>query len=248
MRALSASEQLRVWERGRRQTSARRCLILLAAASPESSPDELARLSVGQRDARLLTLREWMFGARIESVVACPECAERLELVFDAADIRAKSEAENAAPGATYLLRLDGYEVRFRPPNSSDLEAVAECRADAARDQLLARCALETKRGGAKKRGANQLPLKLANALVERMAQIDPQANVQLSLTCPACRNAWSATFDIASFLWSEIENWAPRVLREIHVIAFAYGWREADILEMSAERRSCYLEMIGKA
>jgi hypothetical protein len=249
MRALSASEQLRVWERGRGQTSARRCLILLAAASPELSPDELAQLSVGQRDTRLLTLREWMFGARIESVIACPECAERLELMFDVADIRARSEAENSPPGATYLLQLDGCEVRFRPPNSSDLEAIVKCRtADAARDQLLARCALEIKLGGAKKRSVNQLPPKLADALVKRMAQVDPQANVQLSLVCPACQNAWSAIFDIASFLWSEIESWAQRVLREIHVIARAYGWSEADILEMSAERRSYYLEMIGTA
>ncbi len=252
MRALSASEQLRIWERGRRQTSARRCLLLLAAASPELSPDELAQLSVGQRDTRLLTLREWMFGARIESVVACPKCSERLELMFDVADIRARSEAENSPPGATYLLQLDGYEVRFRPPNSTDLEAIGKCQtAAAARAQLLARCALEIKRATAKakaKRRANQLPPKVADALVRKMAQVDPQANVQLSLTCPACRNAWAATFDIASFLWSEINNWAQRILREVHIIASAYGWREADILEMSAERRAFYLEMIGRA
>jgi hypothetical protein len=248
MRALSASEQLRVWERGRRQTSARRSLLLLAAASPEFSPDELAQLSVGQRDARLLTLREWMFGARIESVVACPECAERLELMFDVADIRARSETENAPPGATYLLRLDGYEVRFRPPNTSDLEAIGACQtAGEAREKLLARCAVEIKSGKAKRR-VERLPPKVADALVRQMAQVDPQANVQLSLTCPACRHVWSAAFDIASFFWSEINTWAQRILREVHLIAAAYGWREADILEMSAERRAVYLEMIGKA
>jgi hypothetical protein len=252
MRALSTSEQLRVWERGRRQTSARRCLLLLAAASPDLSPDELAQLSIGQRDARLLTLREWMFGTRIESVVACPKCSERLELIFDVADIRAGSEAENSPPGATYLLQFDGYEVRFRPPNSADLEAIVKCQtADAARARLLERCALEIKRGAAKsktKRSANQLPPKVADALVKKMAQVDPQANVQLSLTCPACRHAWAAAFDVASFLWSEISNWAQRILREVHVIASAYGWREADILEMSAARREFYLEMIGRA
>jgi hypothetical protein len=250
MRALSASEQLRVWEHGRRQTLARRSLSLLAAASPELSPDELAQFSVGQRDARLLTLREWMFGSRIESVVACPKCSERLELMFDVADIRARSEAENSPPGAIYLVRLDGYEERFRPPNSNDLEAIIKCQtADAARAQLLTRCALEIKRGNPKaKKRVEQLPSKVADALVKKMAQVDPQANVQLSLICPACRHAWSAAFDIASFLWSEINTWAQRVLREIHFIANAYGWRETEILEMSAERRAFYLEMIGKA
>jgi len=250
MRALSASEQLRVWDRSRQQTSARRCLLLLAAASPERSPDELAQLSVGQRDACLLTLREWMFGSRIESVIACPECAERLELTFEVADIRARGKEEKATPGATYLLRIDGYEVRFRPPNSADLEEIVKLEtAAAARERLLARCALEIKCRTAKSvRRADRLPPKVADALVKRMAEVDPQANVQLNLTCPSCRHVWTAAFDIASFLWSEIDNWARRILREVHVIASAYGWREADILEMSAERRSYYLELIGGA
>jgi hypothetical protein len=249
MRALSASEQLRVWERGREQTSARRCLLLLAAASPEQSPDELAQLSVGQRDARLLTLREWMFGSRIESIAACPECSERLELMFEVADIRTRGEAENAPSGGTYQLQLDGYEVRFRPPNSADLEEIVKLEPSAARERLLARCALEIKCRTAKseKRGS-RLPPKVADALAKRLAEVDPQANVQLNLTCPACGHLWTAAFDIASFLWSEIDNWARRILREVHIIASAYGWHEADILKMSVERRGFYLEMIGKA
>jgi hypothetical protein len=250
MRALTASEQLQVWERGRRQTSARRAMLLLAAASPEISPGELAQFSIGQRDACLLTLREWMFGTQIQGIAACPECPERLELMFEVAEIRAANESEMAAPGATYLLRVEDYEVQFRPPNTTDLEAIVGCEtAEAARSQLLARCALEIRRGNTKKNAktrAGKLPSKVVNALTEKMAQVDPQANVQLSLTCPVCRHAWSAAFDIASFLWSEINDWAQRILREIHIIASAYGWREADILEMSAERRSCYLEMIG--
>ena len=151
MRVLSAAEQLRVWERGRRQNSTRRCLLLLAAASPETSPDELARLSVGERDGRLLTLREWTFGSPIESVAVCPKCGEQLELIFDTADIRAGKAAENTASGAAHLLQIDNYEVRFRPPNSTDLEAIAGCRDEAAaRETILARCVLEIKSGGKK--------------------------------------------------------------------------------------------------
>src|SRR5699024_7455752 len=136
-------------------------------------------------------------------------------------------------------------------PNSADLEAIVKCQtADAARARLLERCALEIKRGAAKskrKRSANQLPPKVADALVKKMAQVDPQANGQLRLTWTACRHAWAAAFDVVSFLWSEISNWAQRILREVHAIASAYGWREADILEMSAARREFYLEMIGR-
>ena len=51
---------------------------------------------------------------------------------------------------------------------------------------------------------------------------------------------------DIASFFWSEIHSWAQRALREVATLARAYGWREADILSMSARRRQAYLEMIS--
>jgi hypothetical protein len=50
---------------------------------------------------------------------------------------------------------------------------------------------------------------------------------------------------DIASYLWSEIHAWAGRMLRDVHALAAAYGWREADILAMSPWRRQAYLEMI---
>lgn len=251
MRALTASEKLRIWERGRRQTLAARSLLLLAAALPTSSPGELARLSIGRRDALLLTLRELTFGPRIEGVAACPKCGESLDLIFDIAEIRLTNDSDTSIPGSEHLLRLNGYEVVFRPPDSTDLEAIVECHsADAGRDKLLERCAIEIRRDDSKKDAPPpaQLPPKLVTALVEMMAQVDPQANVQLSLACPACQHDWSAAFDIASFFWGEITDWAKRILREVHILASAYGWSEADILAMSAERRSWYVEMIARA
>jgi hypothetical protein len=35
-------------------------------------------------------------------------------------------------------------------------------------------------------------------------------------------------------------------MLVEVHKLASAYGWREADILAMSATRRSMYLNIIN--
>jgi hypothetical protein len=249
MRALTASELLLVWERGRRQTLASRALLLLAAASPELSLDELSQFSIGRRDARLLTLRELMFGSRIEGIAVCPQCQESLELMFDVAEIRTSGDSTTAS-SATHLLNFDGYEVRFRALNSTDLEAIADCQnADTARERLLSRCALEIKQGRKKaKENARQLPPEVASALVEKMAEIDPQGNVQLNLECPACRHIWSAVFDIASFLWGEIDERAQSIFREIHVIASAYGWSETEIMEMSGERRRFYLEMINGA
>ena len=78
------------------------------------------------------------------------------------------------------------------------------------------------------------------------MSQVDPFGDIRLTLECPACRRSWELMFDIGAFVWREIDAWARRLLREIHALAKAYGWSEHSILEMSAERRSAYLELLG--
>jgi hypothetical protein len=91
VRTLSAPEWLAVWEEGLNQSPVQRALIILAAACPETPPENLAKLSIGQRDERLLTLREWTFGPHLVCLVVCPKCSERLEPAFKVADIRVKT-------------------------------------------------------------------------------------------------------------------------------------------------------------
>ena len=240
MRALLAFDLLRVWERGLTQTPVQRALTLLAAACPDTSPDALARLSIGQRDARLLMLREWVFGPQLVSLAVCPACGERLELTFNVADIRVSVEVE---VGDALSLSVDGYEVHFRLPNSMDLVVTAGQDVLASRRQLLERCLVTAQRDG-EETSSDQLPSNVVDAIARYMAQADPQADVQLALVCPECGHEWQAAFDIVSFFWSEISVWVHRILREVHVLASAYGWREADILAMSPWRRHLYLSL----
>ena len=62
MHELSPGELLEVWENGMRQTADQKALRLLGAAFPEESPASLTQWRIGQRNALLLTLREWLFG------------------------------------------------------------------------------------------------------------------------------------------------------------------------------------------
>ena len=88
MRALSASELLGVWEHGLPQRPIERALTLLATTLPGTPLDDLARLSIGQRDAGLLSLREQNFGPQLVCLANCTSCGERLELSFTVADLR----------------------------------------------------------------------------------------------------------------------------------------------------------------
>ena len=77
------------------------------------------------------------------------------------------------------------------------------------------------------------------------MSARDPQAEVLLDLTCPACGASWQTVFDIAAYFWAELTAEAKRLLREVDALARAYGWREVDILALSPGRRQAYLELV---
>ncbi|MEQ1903086.1 MAG: hypothetical protein ABL888_02725 [Pirellulaceae bacterium] len=242
MPALSATKLLAAWEQGYSQPPFQRALTLLTLVSENASIEQLAALSVGQRDAHLLMLRERAFGPRMTGHATCPACAQTLELDFSVADIRANDAAQSTSPGT--LIHAD-YEVRFRLPNSFDLASLTPDEdVSANRAQLIRQCVFGVQRNGMEI-PVEQLPAEVVDAMSQQMADADPQADVQLAMTCPQCDHRWNAPLDILSFLWTEIQVWAKRLMREIHALAMVYGWREADILALSPWRRQVYLEMI---
>jgi hypothetical protein len=242
MRALSAAELLDVWERGLAQSPAQRALTLLALATDEAPLERVAQWTIGERDARLLTLREQTFGVNLASLTSCPGCAEQLEFHIDAAQLRSQP---TSPPEASLQLAEGDYAVEFRLPNSLDLanlEPAADLEVNCQR--LLQRCVLSARRKDAAIPVA-ELPGEVVTAIARRMSEADPRAEMQLALTCPACHHGWEAPLDIVSYFWSEIHGWATRLMREIHSLATAYGWREIDILSLSPWRRQAYLDLI---
>jgi hypothetical protein len=242
---VSAAKLLEVWESGQQQPHADKALTLLAAAYPNTSRENLAALTIGQRDARLISLREKLFGAQLISLTDCPACSERLELSFNVLDIRTPPGAE---PDATFSLSQSGYELQLRLPNSLDLLELAGCSNTAEmRAKLIEQCVRCVQHQG--QAGSVEhlegMPPEVVEAAIERISEADPQADVEVNLVCPFCEHAWQTSFDIVSYLWTEVHAWATQLLREVHLLASSYGWRESDILSMSQRRRRCYLEFL---
>lgn len=240
MRPLTAVELLDVWETGLQRSLLDRSLRLLATACDAPDPGVMASLSIGERDARLLQLREWMFGPQLLNMAHCPHCAEKVEWEAAVQDflLQPVSDIDSAREGS---LAVDGFRIRYRLPNTHDIHQVYAARShDPDPMQLLQHCILEVQPGT-----AAALPEHVTTALMQRMSEEDPQADIRMLLTCPACSHEWEALFDIASYLWSEVHQWAIHLLQEVSLLARAYGWSERDILNMSAQRRQFYLEMI---
>lgn len=244
MNKLEPRSLLELWERGAQATNATRALLLMQAALPHVERDALVHASVGSRDAWLLTLREALFGSRIECLLPCPACGQRIELDFRVSDVR----SHHAAPGQHCEVARAGSTHRFRVPTSADLLAIErQTDAPSAERQLLLR--LWQPAGGVS--GIDPVPEwmeDVAADVARAIGEADAQAEVLLHLSCPGCGCVAEHIFDIAAHVWCELDHWARAMLRKVHALASRYGWSEDAIVGMSPVRRQAYLGLIGEA
>lgn len=246
MRGLHAEDVLQLWERERNDLPARRSLSLLECASGTGERSQLGRLSVGACDARLLRLRALTFGDRIEARTQCPRCGEKLEFRLSCAALATVDGAATQAGEPWQWLEWQGWSICFRWPCLADMiELDMRQPPEAVSADLLARCIAEV-RFESVAADLAQLPAEAVNEVTERMRTLDPGAEIDLGLACPACRHEWTSAFDIAAYLWQELGTHARRLLREVDLLARIYGWREADILAMSTRRRQAYVDLAG--
>jgi len=231
---------LEAWETAAAAEPVERALRLLAAAEPGLAHEELWALSIGRRDRRLIELREQLFGDTLRGFAECPHCQDRLEYSLSAAALRT---SHSGSGDQNLELESEGFRLSLRRLDSGDLAAAARCRdMDEARSVLVERCVLAATRGGSAV-AIREVGEAVMARVAGMLAEADPMADLSIDLDCP-CGYRWSVLFDIASFLWAEIAALARRLLREVDVLARTYGWREADILAMSAARRELYLEL----
>jgi hypothetical protein len=188
----------------------------------------------------MLALRRALFGSQIVGLATCPACGADLESAVRVEDFLVAA-GESGEP-AWHEIEVGGRTIAFRLPTLEDLAAIGDAvPPDAAARQLLRACLAEPRDVA-----LDQLLDVAGEAVLERMAALDPLADAMLQLSCEDCGSRFDQAFDIASFLWREIETWAARTLADVHTIARNYGWSENDILGMSPARRQAYLDLIG--
>ena len=247
MKALSEAEILKIWEIGMTQHPVDRALTILRLVFPDHSHRELASLSIGQRDRYLLSVHEQTFGDHLDGYTDCPQCSERLEFTCSTQDLQLSPNLQEISPNLqenTLTILLGSLEMHYRLPNSQDLAMLVSSNSlETAYELLVDQCLLKAKRADVEIT-TDELTIEEKDHLAEAIAQADPQAEILLDFSCPACRNSWQELFDIVSFLWAEISSQAQRLLREVHLLALAYGWSEREILALSPTRRRVYLEL----
>lgn len=243
MKPLTAPELINVWERSLPQPLIDKSILLLRVASSKNDEDPLM-LSVGQRNLKLLQLREWMFGSRLLNTAICTCCGQKVEWENNVNDLKQQDE-EIKNSHQHYRFLKDEFSIIFRLPVNSDMLQLNAGNSVVENELLLLRgCMLEIKKNN-QVCSVEDIPIHILNELEEYMSKQDAQADIQFKLTCPNCSKEWETGFDIQHYLWVEINAWAKNLLQEVYVLAKHFGWSENDILMMSPQRRQLYLQMI---
>ena len=210
----------------------------LALLARLSDAGDWSELTVTDFEVLLLGLRVQVLGEGWDLGFACPHCAARVEVSFRLADylghIRPRRPADVAdAPGRPGWHTCQG--VAFRLPTASDQAAVAGV-ADPTR-ALAERC-IDPPR-----------PAAHVRARIERaMAAMGPEVSRPLAGRCPACGAAVEAPLHVARLVIGELTRESANLHEEVHLIARAYHWREAEILKLPRRRRQAYAERIRQA
>jgi hypothetical protein len=239
MRTPSAAELVRIWELGHGRAPWYGALLLLAPAFPQRTFDDLAALSVGERNVHLMALRARLFGTFVESVVECPRCRVPLEFSFDVLAMCPGAADPEAHRAADFEASFDDVQLLCRPATSADLAALADGAAHAA---LVKRLVLEA-HGPAGPLGVDDLGELAVASVSAGLEEADPFASMRMTFACDACRHEWATPFDIVGYLWNELTAQVQRILDDVERLARAYGWSEGSILAMSGLRRRFYLD-----
>jgi hypothetical protein len=238
LQPLTGERLLSAWDQGLQQHNLERALTLLRLALPETRRDELAALSMADRDLLLLRLRSQTFGPSLEGTATCAHCAGTLEFAMPLQ--AAIEDLEDRSHDDCVEWQEEGRLIKMRPANTLDLLATLnETQPCAAEDLLLARCTTVD--------GSPEEHRELAclSNVREHFEQLNQAAERRCTLTCPECSRTETLDLDVAGFLWMEVRHAAQQLLADIHILASHYGWSERDITGMSAHRRQTYLEWL---
>jgi hypothetical protein len=226
-----------------------RCVVRLGPLAPVDE-ESVRDLSVGDREALALHLRRLLVGERMACSLSCPDCREPLDLELLVGELLVPAYPDAGPSFETTVADGDAsWRVRFRLPTGRDQEEVGGLADDAPEmgaDEILRRCILAVTGDGVSP--AAGLPEGIAARLPGSMAELDPQALLDLDMRCPSCGTAFVVPFSPSAFLVRELVDRSRRLIAEVHTLALSYHWSESAILALPARRRHAYLELIDRS
>ncbi len=234
-----------------------RCLCRLGPFEPVT-PEMVRGLLVADRDYLLLVLRHISFGDRVQAVLVCPACAQKMDMDFHIDQVPVEA---GAPAGVTERLELSPEascadaagtrhcRVEFRLPTGEDQEHLAalEGRTESgALDALLDRCLVRLgDMEPVAEPAAASLSAQARREIEDCMERRSPRVDLEMDLTCPECGHAFVHWLDFPSLFFAEVALRREQLYREVHLLALHYHWSESEILGLSRGKRRTYLDLV---
>jgi len=216
---------------------------LIAEIPGSLQRDDIVQLTACDRDRLLAAIYRRIYGNRVDSSVFCAACGEVFDLHFDLTDLMdtllpsTETELIQTQTDRSYLLP-EG--IRFRLPTAEDELSVIGMLQEDAETLLLQRCMLKPETREMEKDGEDLLT-KIQSA----MAALAPLVDTELDAKCPECSHLQQVHFDLQHFLLQALCNDRTQLMRDLHILATAYGWGLNEILGMTRSQRKSLVAMV---
>jgi hypothetical protein len=233
--AARPGESLALWEALASTTPvAHGAMVLVALGAADGLADAVRMPLATAARAALRELRE-RAGPQVQTVLTCPDCAATLDVPLILDDLLA---ATGDAPATAGGVTVDGVEgVVVRGPTTEDLlVALASPQPSAA---LRDRCV--TWPAGIDATTLDPAVQERVSAAAEELAGASALA---VRLRCPDCGRDVAAEVDAVALLADRVSTEVRDLLADVAELATAFGWSEAEVLQLSDVRRRAYLDL----
>lgn len=220
-------------------------LLLACLRSPQGRPfpeNEIWQWPLGRRLQGLLAVACATLGAEHWLELRCThdDCRHMMDLEIDLRRFQAAPPARQIrcepAPGHVADLRV--------PTGEDELRWWAE-KGTADEDALAASLVVAV--DGAAPAPDWQLPDGWLEPLGDALQQQDPLTAPALVADCPECRREVEFELDLEDTLLRLLRTEQSGLLDQIHRLAMAYHWGEAEIVSLPPPRRQYYLDRIDR-
>jgi hypothetical protein len=208
-------------------------------AGPDGAGLDWAGVPASELAAVALVVRQAWVGDLLATDGWCPDpgCRTRVDVSFRVGEylghVRPTVPAGVEATGDGWY-RLTGEEVRFRVPSVADLvEALGGSDGVVA---LSASCVVPA-----------DLDDDQWSRVDRALESISPPLDGTVGGACPQCGASLELRFDPCSYVMAELRDLFAGLYYEVHLLASAYRWSEADILDLQRSRRIAYAHLVSE-
>jgi hypothetical protein len=179
------------------------------------------------------------FGNTLAWQARCPACREPMELEIDLSPLLSVP----ARPGALECTPRAGTTVRLRLPTGLDEQAWRVLAVPPAERFLAMASSLVEDLDDRPPEPGWRLPAEWLNEVERTLAAHDPLTVLEAVAQCPSCGVGSAIELDLEAVILDLLSREQRRVMEEVHRLARAYHWSEAEVLAIPPRRRAFYIQ-----